>query len=96
MLAALSIADESLFERMMDATFPQRPPADSATDTPGSRANGQAGLPQIGTLVIGQVVKDKTVATVQACKEMLLQEPPERMTEFWGTVSSRDPLGGAN
>lgn len=44
-------------------------------------------------LLVGQAVREKTVATVLACKDMLLEEPPERMTEFWGTVcapSQRD------
>lgn len=65
MLAALWIADESLFEHFIEATF------------------AVAADPRNNALV----VKDKTVAAVRACKQMLLHEPPERMSEFWGTVS---------
>lgn len=83
MLAALSIADHGLFERILEATFPQHLP-DSGTSTPG--ANGRAD-PRSNALIIGHAIKKKTADAVLACKEMLLREPPERMTEFWGTVS---------
>ncbi|PSR76453.1 cyclin-like protein [Coniella lustricola] len=33
---------------------------------------------------------DKTVATIKECRDMLLQEPPERMTEFWGTAEANN------
>lgn len=76
MLASLSIADHELFERMIDATFPQHLAA-------GSNGNNT----HHNAMLIGQAIREKTIATVQACKAMLLEEPPERMTEFWGTVS---------
>lgn len=88
MLAALSIADHSLFERLMDATFPRHLP-DSGTSTPG--ANGRQADPRKSALVMGQAIKKKTVDMVQACQEMLLQEPPERLANFWGTVSRAPP-----
>lgn len=82
MLASLSIADHELFERLIDAIFPQHLPAGSNGNTAHHNA-----------MLIGQAIREKTVATVQACKEMLLEEPPERMTEFWGTVRLLvDPL----
>lgn len=83
MLAALSIADHALFERLIDATFPRHLP-DSGTSTPG--ANGKPADPRKSALVMGQAIKKKTVDTVQACKEMLLKEPPERLADFWGQV----------
>ncbi|KAF3760339.1 cyclin-like protein [Cryphonectria parasitica EP155] len=88
MLAALSIADHGLFERVMEATFTQRLPTESGTSTPSSGANAKGAGPHNSALVLGQMVKEKTLATVQACKEMLLQEPPERMTEYWGTAEA--------
>lgn len=78
MLASLSIADYSLFESLIEATFPQHPPA-------GSGPNGSVAS-QYNAVLIGQAIRDKTIATVQTCKDMLLEEPPERMTEFWGMV----------
>ena len=31
--------------------------------------------------------REKILAALQACREMLEEEPPERMTEYWGNVS---------
>lgn len=88
MLAALSIADHTLCERLIQDTFPHHPPIDSGTSTPAGDANGRADAPRNNNaLIMGTAIKKKIIDTVQACKEMLLQEPPERMTEFWGTVS---------
>lgn len=66
------MADHDLFERLIQAMFPQQPNGDS---------NSQKAA------VLSQAVKEKTVSTVMACREMLSQEPPERMNNFWGTVS---------
>lgn len=82
MLAALLIADVELFDRIIDATFGEHPTVGSGANTPNTGANGT----NDGALATIQAVKDKTVATIKACRDMLLQEPPERMTEFWGTV----------
>lgn len=61
MLAALSMADRTLAERLVQGTFP---PHHAATDQ----------------------LRDKVMATIEACREMLATEPPERMSEYWGTV----------
>lgn len=90
MLAALWIADENLFERLIAATFPLHPD-DSDTGAKNSPADGKAD-PRSNALLVGQAVKEKIVAAVRACKDMLLHEPPERMTDFWGTVSAQNPL----
>lgn len=80
MLAALSMADHGLFERMIESTFSTPPEHLLPADAPKN------------IKLIGQAVRDKTVATVMACKGMLMEEPPERMTEFWGTVSRSPSL----
>lgn len=91
MLAALSSADHGLFERMMDATFPMPnlPDGMSTPDANGNPGdnNNNMNININNALVFGQAIKKKTVDTVMACKKMLLTEPPERMAEFWGTVS---------
>lgn len=69
MLAALSIADHDLFERMVELIF-----AKAGGDLNSNQAEAMA-----------QVVKAKTISTVLACKEMLMQEPPERLSDFYGT-----------
>lgn len=71
MLAALSMADHDLFERLMQAMFPHHPNGDS---------NSQKAQ------VLSQAAKEKTVSAVMACKDMLSQEPPERMATFWDKV----------
>lgn len=78
MLAALSIADHDLFERMVELIF-----AKAGGDLTSNQAEAMA-----------QVVKAKTISTVLACKEMLMQEPPERLSDFYGTVSP--PSTGVN
>lgn len=90
MLAALSTADHGLFERMMEAVFPPQHLSDSSgSSTPGANGRVAAADPRSNSaLSVGPAIKKKTIDTVLACKEMLLKEPPERMTEFWGTVSS--------
>lgn len=50
--------------------------------------SAEAGGPEALT----QAIRTKTVSTVLACKEMLMQEPPERLSDFYGTVSSLLPL----
>lgn len=72
MLATLSMADHDLFERLINAMFPHQPNGDLSSQK---------------AEVLTQAIKEKTVSTVMACKEMLSQEPPERFTNFWGTVS---------
>lgn len=82
MLAALLIADAEVFDRIIDATFGDHLPVGSGANTPSTGANGT----NHGALATIQAIKDKAVATIKACRDMLLQEPPKRMTEFWGTV----------
>ena len=60
MLAALSIIDDGLVERILREAFA-----------------GQ-----------GDIAKEKVSNLIESCKEMLRKEPPERKTEYWGTVSS--------
>ncbi|ROV94054.1 hypothetical protein VMCG_08258 [Cytospora schulzeri] len=69
MLAALSIADHDLFERMIELIF--------------AEAGGNLNPHQAEAMA--QVIKGKTISTVLACKEMLMQEPPERLSDFYGT-----------
>lgn len=76
MLAALSMADHGLFERMIELTFPSHTNAGASGNTDPHRVE------------VTQVIKGKTISTVLACKEMLMQEPPERLSDFYGTVST--------
>lgn len=44
----------------------------------------------------GENAKAKVWAAIQSCREMMEKEPPERMTEHWGTVSvAQEPRGSA-
>ena len=60
MLAALSIVDEGLVERILREAFA-----------------GQ-----------GETAKEKISNVIESCKDILRKEPPERKTEYWGTVSA--------
>ncbi|KAJ4423297.1 hypothetical protein N0V82_002024 [Gnomoniopsis sp. IMI 355080] len=85
MLAALSIADPDLAERMIEATFSGLPQAASGPDS----ANGKH-TPREMERIIGLHIKKKTLETVQACKDMLLQEPVERFESFWTTPEANN------
>ena len=59
MLAALSIVDKELVERILRDAFAAQ----------------------------GEAAKEKASSVLESCKETLKKEPPERKTEYWGTVS---------
>jgi hypothetical protein len=37
--------------------------------------------------ISGAEMRDKVMGAIEACRDLLAAEPPERMTEYWGTVS---------
>lgn len=95
MLAALSIADPQLAERLIEATFSGIPPGAAGGGAAGANARH---TPREMERIVGLHIKKKTVDTVQACKDMLLQEPVDRFEGFWTTVrvssfSTTLPLG---
>lgn len=73
MLAALSLADRGLTERLVQGAFT---PNQNAT----SNENGTDSTPR-------HDLRDKVMGAIEACREMLATEPPERLDEYWGTVS---------
>ncbi|KAL1845330.1 hypothetical protein VTK73DRAFT_662 [Phialemonium thermophilum] len=112
MLAALSLADRGLADRIVAETFG---PAPSQTTTNNNKpstaaaADGEssASTPNGGGSEVGNdtkstkesrkddkaktssaEVRDKLLAAVEACRDMLSEELPERMTEYWGTPAS--------
>ncbi|OLN89655.1 Cyclin CCL1 [Colletotrichum chlorophyti] len=70
MLAALSLADRGLAEKLIHGAFS---PAQNGGD-------GQAHSSESR-----QDLRDKVMATIEACRELLATEPPERLDEYWGT-----------
>ena len=81
MLAALSLADRHLSDRLIQEAFAQA----------SSTKNGDFNVKESRKAAfVASGIRDKLIATVEACKEMLAKEPPARMTEYWGTV--RRPL----
>lgn len=66
---------------MVDADMVDRllPPAIASEEADTARAEG-----------IHSDMREKIMATIQACRAMLEEERPERMKDFWGVVS--DPL----
>lgn len=103
MLAALSLADRGLAERLVQDTFHYvAPPAPSSSgvDTPASSSSGPDGPSPAAkrgppTLrgsdedkahIIGSHLRDKVLGTVEACRDMLSRELPERK-DHWTSVS---------
>jgi cyclin H len=79
MLAALSIADSGLAEIFIN----------NAMNTPRS-ANSNSEAAKYNTEGSGEAsreLKTKVLHSIQLCRDMLSEEPPERLSEYWGTVS---------
>lgn len=99
MLAALSLADRGLAERLVQETFHYvAPPTNSGADTPmsgsgidapkkGPAASRNGGGEQDRATIIGPHIRDKVLGTVEACRDMLSKELPERR-EHWTNVRS--------
>lgn len=93
MLAALSLADRGLVERLLQETFHHPPPpapaaTDSGASTPAANKGSSSSVVDRENQLRGADMRNKVMGIVESCREMLATEPPERMTEFWGTVSS--------
>ena len=103
MLAALSLADRGLAERLITHTFHYvaPPPNNSGADTPAATSNLEsAPLPKrlpIRTLnpaaavedksqIIGSHLRDRVLGTIEACRDLLARELPERR-EHWTNVT---------
>ena len=104
MLAALSLADRGLAERLITQTFHYvaPPPNNSGADTPAATSTPEsAALPKrlpIRTLnpaapvedksqIIGSHLRDRVLGTIEACRDLLARELPERR-EHWTNVIS--------
>ncbi|KXH35729.1 cyclin ccl1 [Colletotrichum simmondsii] len=73
MLAALSLADRGLAEKLVQSAF------GSAQN--GTSNDGEKDLAR-------HDIRDKVMGTIEACRELLATEPPERLDEYWGTVEA--------
>ncbi|KAK4236181.1 cyclin-like protein [Achaetomium macrosporum] len=93
MLAALSLADRGLAERLIAETFHYvAPPANnSGAETPASSgpdapAPSRKPAPRSDgedkAQIIGSHIRDKVLGTIEACRDMLSKELPERR-EHW-------------
>ncbi|KAK4243980.1 cyclin-like protein [Corynascus novoguineensis] len=90
MLAALSLADRGLAERLITETFHHvTPPPDSGADTPSasgtdapSSKKPTARSGEDKAQIIGCHLRDKVLGTIEACRDMLAKELPERR-EHW-------------
>lgn len=94
MLAALSLADRELAERVVHETFhhpPPPPPSEAAASAaPTKENNRKAAAAAAGerARLLGAEMRDRVLEVVNACRDMLAKEPPERMTAYWGTPDS--------
>jgi cyclin H len=97
MLAALSLADRGLAERLITQTFHHVAPpnTDSGADTPaasGPDANNKP-APRSGedtAEIIGSHARDRVLGTIEACRDLLSRELPERR-EHWTNVHTHNP-----
>ena len=78
MFAALSMADADLATRALDKSF---------GFSAGDKGDGDGDIDVEGAEA-REAMRGKILGTIQGCREMLEKEPPERMDEYWGTVST--------
>ena len=76
MFAALSMADKGLADRLVNNAFHPR----------GDENGGSIEKPADGTPL--SAVKESVLRAIESCQHMLATEPPERMTDYWGSVRS--------
>jgi len=72
MLAALSMADSGMAEEMINGAF-----------KPG-HANGHDDASRNEAMTAE--MRQKVTRNIQACRNILEEEPPERMETYWGSV----------
>ncbi|KAK4141242.1 cyclin-like protein [Dichotomopilus funicola] len=89
MMAALSLADRGLAEQLITKTFHHVAPApDSGADTPmagtehSNPPGAKASHAEDQAHIIGFQIRDKILGAVEACRDMLGRELPERR-EHW-------------
>jgi len=90
MLAALSLADRGLAERLIANTFHYVAPDSSGPGTPMETGDGppparRDNKDEDRATIIGAHIRDKVLGTVEACRDMLSKELPERK-EHWANV----------
>ncbi|CAK7212224.1 hypothetical protein SCUCBS95973_001386 [Sporothrix curviconia] len=99
MFAALWLADRPLVERLLlGETFHRPDDRDrdpATTATPILPGGGNASKKKKNEAaewerVNGADVRDRVLAAIQACSELLAAEPPERFTEYWGQPESNN------
>lgn len=93
MLAALSLADRALAERLVDESFKVNgahlPKKDAAAETPIPDQNNSSKAARMKTReaererIFGAEVRDKVMAAIRSCADMLSHELPERDDGFW-------------
>ena len=88
MLAALSIVDHDLVERLMQETFPRASSSADISNGDGvleDRDSRKSQIAEEKARAVGAQVRDKVMKSIEACREMLAKEPPERRT-YWHEV----------
>ncbi len=91
MMAALSLADRGLAERLVSETFHYvAPPESSGPGTPMDTGDAPPKRDTKGedrAAIIGSHLRDKVLGAIEACRDMLAKELPERR-EHWSNVST--------
>lgn len=92
MLAALSLADRELAERVIHETFHHHhhdPAAEQTKETNRKGSAAAAAGEQRASRLIGVEMRDRVAGVVASCREILAREPPERLTAYWGAPESQ-------
>ena len=93
MMAALSLADRGLAERLIQATFHYvNPQTDSGADTPSADAKDSNRKTEDKAAIIGSYIRDKVLGTIESCRDMLHKELPERREHWIDVCFSAQPL----
>jgi cyclin H len=87
MLAALSLADRDLADRVINETFhhhqPPHPTDHNTTSKSKPLSTTTTRLP-----LLSAETRDRVTQTIHSCRDVLAREPPERLAAYWSTPES--------
>ncbi|KAB5576130.1 cyclin ccl1 [Coniochaeta sp. 2T2.1] len=89
MLAALSLADQDLADRVLHETFHRHPQTEQKSNK-SSNSSTSASTSEQRAALISSEVRARVAEAVNACRDLLAKEPPERLTSYWDTPESNN------
>ncbi|KAB5550799.1 cyclin ccl1 [Coniochaeta sp. 2T2.1] len=93
MLAALSLADQDLADRVLHETFHRPTQTEQKSYKSNSNSNSNsasASTSEQRAALVSTETRARVAEAVNACRDLLAKEPPERLTSYWDTPESNN------